>query len=90
MPIDPAQRNQIEQDAITAAWEAVRRAACNDDIIGTDADGHNDLLSRMAAVLVTHDIRRYCHYEVDRNPGHHPQHRGQAPCNCPRGWPARP
>ena len=26
MPLDPAQRHQIEQDAITAAWEAERRA----------------------------------------------------------------
>lgn len=29
MPIDPAQRHQIEQDAITAAWEAERLAACD-------------------------------------------------------------
>ena len=27
MPLDPAQRHQIEQDAITAAWEAERLAA---------------------------------------------------------------
>ena len=32
MPIDPAQRHQIEQDAITAAWEAERLAACDDAI----------------------------------------------------------
>ena len=32
MPLDPAQRHQIEQDAITAAWEAERLAACDDDI----------------------------------------------------------
>ncbi len=32
MPVDPAQRHQIEQDAITAAWEAERLAACNDAI----------------------------------------------------------
>lgn len=62
MPLDPAQCHQIEQGAITAAWEADRLAACdeaicllhkianlesNDDggvIIGTDADGHNDLM----------------------------------------------
>ena len=73
MPLDPAQRHQIEQDAITAAWEAERRAACDDAIallrevtglesdddggviIGTDADGHNDLMSRIAAFLATHD-----------------------------------
>ena len=73
MPIDPAQRHQIEQDAITAAWEAERLAACDaaiallheiadldrdddgDVIIGTDADGHNDLMSRIAAFLATHD-----------------------------------
>jgi hypothetical protein len=27
MPLDPAQRHQIEQDAVTAAWEAERLAA---------------------------------------------------------------
>jgi hypothetical protein len=32
MPLDPAQRYQIEQDAITAAWEAERLAACDDAI----------------------------------------------------------
>jgi hypothetical protein len=73
MPLDPALRHQIEQDAITAAWEADRLAACEDAIgllreiaglerdddgdviIGTDADGHNDLLSRIATFLATHD-----------------------------------
>ena len=30
MPLDPAQRHQIEQDAITAAWEAECLAACDD------------------------------------------------------------
>ena len=29
MPLDPAQRHQIEQDALTAAWEAERLAACD-------------------------------------------------------------
>ncbi len=32
MPLDPAQRHQIEQDAITVAWEAKRLAACDDAI----------------------------------------------------------
>ena len=72
MPLDPAQRHQIEQDAITAAWEAERLAAFDDaiallreiadlerdddgDVItGADADGHNDLLSRIATFLATH------------------------------------
>ena len=67
MPLDPAQRHQIEQDAITAAWEAERFAECGaaiallreiadqerdddgDVIIGTDADGQNDLMSRISA-----------------------------------------
>ena len=71
MPLDPAQRHQIEQDALTAAWEAERLAACEaaiallreiadlkrdddgDVIIGTDADGHNDLMSRITAFLAT-------------------------------------
>ena len=47
MPIDPAHRHQIEQDAITAAWEAERLAACDDAIallrevadLQTDDDG---------------------------------------------------
>ena len=47
MPLDPAQRHQIEQDAITAAWEAERLAACDDAIallreiadLETDDDG---------------------------------------------------
>ena len=73
MTLDPALRHQIEQDAITAAWEAERLAACDDAIallrevadlerdddgdviIGTDADGHNDLMARIAAFLSEHD-----------------------------------
>ena len=73
MPLDPAQRHQIEQDAITAAWEAERLAACDDaiallreiadleryddgDVIfGAGENGCNDLLSRIAALLATHD-----------------------------------
>ena len=73
MPLDPAQRHQIEQDAITSAWEAERLAACDeaipllceiadlerdddgDVILGADANGHNDLLSRIATFLATHD-----------------------------------
>ena len=73
MPLDPARRHQIEQDALTAAWEAERLAACDhavallreiadlerdddgDVIIGMDADGHNDLLSRITAFVAKHD-----------------------------------
>ena len=73
MPFDPAQRHQIEQDAITAAWAAERLAACDaaiallreiadlnrdddgDVIIGTDADGHDALMSRITAFLAAHD-----------------------------------
>ena len=32
MPLDPAQRHQIEQDVITAAWKTVRIAACDDAV----------------------------------------------------------
>jgi len=47
MSLDPAQRHQIEQDAITAAWEAERLAACDEAIallreiadLETDDDG---------------------------------------------------
>ena len=73
MRLDPAQRHQIEQDVLTAAWEAERLAVCDDAIallreiadlerdddgdaiIGTDADDHNDLMSRVTAFLATHD-----------------------------------
>ena len=71
MPLDPAHRHQIEQEAITAAWEADRLTACDDAIallreiadqerdddgdviIGMNADGHNDLMSRITAFLAT-------------------------------------
>ena len=33
MPLDPAQRHPIAQDAITAAWEAERLAACDDAVV---------------------------------------------------------
>ena len=47
MPLDSAQRHQIEQVAITAAWEAERVAACDSAIaslrevadLGCDDDG---------------------------------------------------
>ncbi len=73
MSIDPAQRHQIEQDAITAAWEAERLTACDDAvallreiadlktdddggvILGADANGHNDLMIRIAAFLAEQD-----------------------------------
>ena len=72
MPLNPAQRHQIEQDAITAAWEAERLAVCDaaiallreiadldpddgDLIIGADAGGHNDLMSRITAFLAAND-----------------------------------
>ena len=73
MPLDPAQRHQIEQDAITAAWEADHLAACDDAvallreiadlerdddgdvILGADANGRNDLTSRIAAFLADHE-----------------------------------
>ena len=73
MSLDPAQRHQIKQDAITAAWEAERLAACDDAIallreiadletdddgdviLGADANGSNDLMSRIAAFLADHD-----------------------------------
>ena len=32
MPLDPAQRHQIEQDAITTAWQAECLAACDEAI----------------------------------------------------------
>ena len=32
MPLDPVQRHQIEQGAITDAWEAERLTACDDAI----------------------------------------------------------
>lgn len=73
MPLDPAQRDQIEQDALTAEWQAERLAACDgaiallreiadlerndegDVILGAAENGRNDLLSRVATFLATHD-----------------------------------
>ena len=73
MPLDPTQHHQIEQDAIPAAWEADRLAACDDAIallreiadlernadgdviLGADANGRNDLLSRITAFLAELD-----------------------------------
>jgi hypothetical protein len=73
MPLDPAQRHQIEQGVITAAWEAERVAACDDAIallreiadletdddgdviLGADANGRNDLMSRITTFLAEHD-----------------------------------
>ena len=73
MSRDPAQRHQIDQDAITAVREANCLAACDDAIallrefsdlerdddgeaiLGSDENGHNDLLSRIAAFLAEHD-----------------------------------
>ena len=73
MSLDPARRHQIEQDAVTGAWEAERLSACDDAVallheiadldryddgdvvIGTDADGHNDLMSRITIFLAAND-----------------------------------
>jgi len=50
MSRDPAQRHQIEQDAITAAWEAERLAACDDaiallrEIAKQEADDDGDVI----------------------------------------------
>ena len=50
MPLDPAQRHQIEQDAITAAWEAERIAACEEaiallrEIADLDRDDDGDVI----------------------------------------------
>jgi hypothetical protein len=50
MPLDPAQRHQIEQDAITAAWEAERLAACDDaiallhEIVDLERDDDGDMI----------------------------------------------
>ena len=62
MPLDPAQRDQIEQDAITAAREAERLAARDDaiallrEVTGPDRnEDRSDLLSRIAAFLVNYD-----------------------------------
>ena len=50
MPHDPAQRHQIEQDAITAEWEAERLAACDDavallrEIVDLERDDDGDVI----------------------------------------------
>ena len=62
MPLDPAQRHQIEQDVLTAAWEAERLAACDDaialpgEVVDLAADDDRGaLLSRIVALPATHD-----------------------------------
>lgn len=55
MPLDPAQRHQIEQDAITAAWEADRVAACDEaialllEIADLERDDDGDVIIGMDA-----------------------------------------
>ena len=50
MSLDPAQRHQIEQDAITAAWEAERLAKFDDaiallrEIADLDRDDDRDVI----------------------------------------------
>lgn len=50
MPLDPAQRHQIEQDAITAAWKAERLAAAAEaiallrEIADLEADDDGDVI----------------------------------------------
>jgi len=66
MPLDPAQRRQIEQDALTAACDDaiallreiadLERDADGDMIFGADENGHNDLLSRITDFLAIHDL----------------------------------
>ncbi len=64
MPLDPAQRHQIEQGAITACDDAIsllreiadlERDEEGDVILGADENGRNDLLSRIIVFLVDHD-----------------------------------
>ena len=50
MPLDPARRHQIEQDALTAAWEAERLATCDEaiallrEIADLDRDDDGDVI----------------------------------------------
>ena len=50
MPLDPAQRHQIEQDAITAAWETQHLAACDEamallrEIADLERDDDDDVI----------------------------------------------
>ncbi|WP_333715210.1 hypothetical protein [Yoonia sp.] len=50
MPLDPAQRHQTKQDAITAAWEAERLAVCDAaiallrEIADLDCDDDGDVI----------------------------------------------
>jgi len=64
MPLDPAQRHQIEQDAITAAWEAERLAACDDAIALLLPKG---LAGAAAKMAVTKMMMRGWLQEVDAN-----------------------
>ncbi len=51
MPLDPAQRHPIEQDALTAEWQAERLAACDDakallrEIADLERDDDGDVIT---------------------------------------------
>ncbi|MDO8984495.1 hypothetical protein [Cypionkella sp.] len=57
MAVDPAQRHQLEQDVLTAEWEAERVAACDDAIallreiadLEIDVNSHLNLGSGLAS-----------------------------------------
>ena len=66
MPHVPAQRHQIEQDAITSLSATLPSPCCarspiwkkNDDshvILEADTNGHDDLMSRTSSFLAVHD-----------------------------------
>ncbi len=56
MPLDPAQRHQIEQDAITAAWEADRLAAC-DEAVSVPCGGDGILFDLVALGGIKRHVR---------------------------------
>ena len=73
MPFDPAQRHQIEQDAITAAWEAERLAACEDatallhEIVDLERDDDGDVIPRADASGHNDLLSRIIIFLVDHN-----------------------
>ena len=50
MRLDPARRHQIEQDAIALLRQIADLE--RDVILGADANGHHDLISRITTFLV--------------------------------------
>ena len=72
MPLDPAQRHQIDQDAITAISEAKRLAACDDaiallrEIANQETDDDGNVILGTEARSSNDLMSRHCYHSEDR------------------------